>query len=307
MLPLTKLSPVGNAVKFTSSGFISLAINLIEDVGEVVRMQFIVKDTGIGVAKDKLDVIFETFSQADGSTTRKFGGTGLGLSISKRLVNLMGGELRVESDYGHGSSFIFDIRCKRDRSNDSLRSKIGQYQNQDILYIDTLSRDTSVVEVLQALNLRPHVFHSLEDAFHEKKNLPTLATAVVDSIDTAKLVRTVSSLKYTPLVLLARFVPRLNIRDCLDLGITSYANTPINAPSLINALLPALEARAAPPTNEHSLRYKILLAEDNIINQRLAVKILEKFKHHIDVVDNGLQAVEAVKTKQYDVVLMDLV
>lgn len=218
----------------------------------------------------------------------------------------MGGELVCESDFGHGSSFIFTIQCKRDLSNDSLRSKIGQYQNQDILYINTAERDDSVTEVLASLALRPHVFRSLEEAYQEKQNLPVLATAVVDSIETAKLIRSISSLKYTPLVLLARFVPRLNIRDCLELGITSYANTPISAASLINALLPALESRAAPPTNDQSLRYKILLAEDNAINQRLAVKILEKFKHYVDVVDNGMQAVEAVKQKQYDVVLMDV-
>lgn len=299
---------IGNAVKFTSAGSISLAIKMLRDDAEKgFTMQFTVKDTGIGVPRDKIDVIFETFSQADGSTTRKFGGTGLGLSISKRLVNLMGGELVCESDFGHGSSFIFTIRCRRDLSNDSLRSKIGQYQNQDVLYINTVDQDTSVVDVLNSLALRPHVFHSLEEAYEEKKNLPALASAIVDSVETAKLIRSVSSLKYTPLVLLAQFVPRLNIRDCLDLGITSYANVPITAASLINALLPALESRAAPPTNDQSLRYHILLAEDNAINQRLAVKILEKFKHYVDVVDNGMQAVEAVKNnKQYDVVLMDV-
>lgn len=299
---------VGNAVKFTSSGSITLIVKLVEDGPNGVVMQFTVKDTGIGVAKDKLDVIFETFSQADGSTTRKYGGTGLGLSISRRLVNLMGGELHVDSDLGVGSSFIFTIRTQRDESEDSLVSKISQFKGQEILYIDTDHRDISVVKGLKELCLRPYVFRSLEEAFDKKKDVPALATAIVDSVETAKIIRSVNSLKYTPLVLLARFVPSLNIRLCLDLGITSYANTPITTASLITALLPALESRAAPPTNENLQRYHILLAEDNAINQRVAVKILEKFNHFVDVVDNGLQAVEAVRDtrRNYDVVLMDL-
>ena len=300
---------VGNAVKFTSKGSITLIIKLIEDSPKGVVMQFTVKDTGIGVAKDKLDLIFETFSQADGSTTRKFGGTGLGLSISRRLVDLMGGELHVESELGQGSSFIFTIRTHRNQAKDSLVSKISQFKGQDILYIDTTDRDESIVNTLKSLELRPHVFHSIEDALKERKNVPTWASAVVDSVETATLIRSLESLRYTPVVLLAKkFVPSLNIRVCLELGITSYATAPITVPSLITALLPALEARAAPLTNENTQQYSILLAEDNPINQRLAVKILEKFKHKIDVVDNGLQAVEAVRSgkKNYDVVLMDL-
>jgi osomolarity two-component system sensor histidine kinase NIK1 len=299
----------GNACKFTTTGSIALLIQLVQNTPESIVIQFIVRDTGIGVPKDKLELIFDNFCQADGSTTRRFGGTGLGLSISRKLVSMMGGSLRVESEFGKGSSFIFDIHVRPEPSNDSLVSKMGQYKGQSVLYIGSREEveESGALVLLEKYLLKPFVFATTEEAFAKPGALPTLAAAIVTSVEVARQLRTHNSLKYTPIVLLAHFVPELNIPVCLTLGISAYSNTPCSDASFVNALLPALESRASPESNEKSARYNILLAEDNLINQRVAVKVLEKFKHHVDVVDNGLQAVEAVKHKgPYDVLLTDL-
>ncbi|ORY75765.1 histidine kinase osmosensor [Protomyces lactucae-debilis] len=299
---------VGNSCKFTATGHIALLVQQVKVSPDAVVVQFIIRDSGIGIPKDKLEVIFDNFCQADGSTTRKFGGTGLGLSISRKLVSLMGGNLRVESEFGQGSSFMFDIHVRPEPSNDSLVSKMGQYKGQAVLYIGTQEEleEAGAAALLEKYSLKSFIYSSTEEAFQTPKALPTLAAAIVSSVEVAQQLRQHNSLKYTPIVLLAHFVAELNIPTCLDLGISAYSNTPCSDASFINALLPALESRASPESNEKSSRYKILLAEDNAINQRVAVKVLEKFKHYVDVVDNGLQAVEAVKHKDYDCCLMDL-
>ncbi|KJZ71814.1 Hybrid signal transduction histidine kinase J [Hirsutella minnesotensis 3608] len=307
---------VGNAIKFTEHGQVSLTIKegsrLPQNPGEYA-LEFEVGDTGIGIAEDKLDHIFGTFQQADGSMTRKFGGTGLGLSISKRLVNLMGGDISVSSEAGKGSQFCFTCKVKlASGGTEFIQKQLQPYHGHRVLFIDRALPNigTEIEEMLEQLGLRPVTFN-LEDLSGQAQvglysSLPEDCDAIlVNSIDTARRFRALDEFKDLPVVLLAPVV-HVNLKTCLELGITSYMTTPCQLVDLGASMIPALENRATPVITENTRTLKILLAEDNTINQRLAVKILQKYNHSVTVAGNGLEAVEAVKERKFDVILMDI-
>lgn len=311
------LNLVGNAIKFTDHGEVKFTIGPGPqdkcDPDEYV-FEFSVSDTGIGIHEDKLDIIFHTFQQADGSTTRKFGGTGLGLSISKRLVTLMGGDVRVESVYGRGSTFYFTCRTRRATTEIGvLGSQLRAYKNNRVIFIDKgqTGQSEEIPQLLKKLHLIPFVVnseHEIEGPGPRRAELGAVATydaIIVDSLEMAKRVRHTKTLNAIPIVLLSPKIS-LSLKQALDLGINSYMTTPCMPIDLGNCMIPALEGRSAQAVSENSRSFDILLAEDNVVNQRLAVKILEKYKHKVTVVNNGVEAVEAIKLKRYDVVLMDV-
>lgn len=308
------LNLVGNAIKFTENGEVSLTIHTAEQNQSMPNeyvIKFSVSDTGIGIQSDKLDLIFDTFQQADGSMTRKFGGTGLGLSISKRLVNLMGGDVWVESQYGKGSTFFFTCTvCLATSDLSFLEKQLKPYQSHNVLVIDRgeTGYGNEISAMLKTIGLVPIVVDSELKIDHSKCAIP-LASAyhviIVDSIETAQRLRMIEDFKYIPIVLLAPVV-HVSLKSTLELGITSYMTTPCLSIDLGNVMIPALENRAAPSLADNTRSFEILLAEDNLVNQRLAVKILEKYHHEVTVVGNGQEAVEAVRSKRYDVILMDV-
>nr|AAD09491.1 histidine kinase FIK [Fusarium vanettenii] len=309
------LNLVGNAIKFTEHGEVSLTIKERVEQRNVrpgeYAVEFIVEDTGIGIAKDKLDLIFDTFQQADGSMTRKFGGTGLGLSISKRVVNLMGGDLWVISEQGKGSEFHFTCLVKLAHDDAAMiEQQIRPYRGHQVLFVDKAQSKggASIKGMLEQIGLHPVVVESEKSPaltrLQASGSLPYDAI-LVDSIDTARRLRAVDDFKYLPIVLLAPVV-HVSLKSCLDLGITSYMTTPCKLIDLGNGMIPALENRATPSLADNTKSFEILLAEDNTVNQRLAVKILEKYHHVVTVVGNGWEAVEAVKRKKFDVILMDV-
>jgi osomolarity two-component system, sensor histidine kinase NIK1 len=308
------LNLVGNAIKFTEAGQVKVTISMAPRDGlppDEHIFKFAVSDTGIGIRGDKLNLIFDTFQQADGSTTRRFGGTGLGLSISKRLVNLMGGRMWVESEYGVGSVFYFTCRVRLGNPDlSSIQSQLGPYNKHNVLFIDQKHTGCGeeIVNHLKALNLKPTVINADDDIPLEELHAAIGAgydCVIVDCAATARKLRDAERFKYIPLVMLT---PRVNIslRSALEDGILSYMTTPCLAIDIGNALVPALDGRAAPTINDHSKSFNILLAEDNAVNQRLAVKILEKYHHNVTVANNGLEAVELLQRKRFDVVLMDV-
>jgi len=301
---------IGNAVKFTEAGgrvALKCSLAKMESPTEAL-LEFCASDSGIGIKQDKLDVIFDTFCQADGSTTRKYGGTGLGLSISRRLVNLMGGDLWVRSHYGRGSDFFFTMLVKLDTiDKDQVHEKMRPYQGRNIFYMDTLHDQTSVQSMFEELGLKSYTVNSVQEAAERKKGMPRIDAIVTDSLSVVEDLRTVEHLRYIPINLVSPTTLMLNLTYCLDHGISSYINTPTTLADLYYALLPSLESSAAAPSDSnHEISYDILLAEDNVVNQKLARKILENQGHKVDIVDNGELAVMAVKKRQYDVVLMDV-
>ena len=303
---------VGNAIKFTQRGQVALSCRLqkIDTVEKICTLELCVSDTGIGIKPDKLNLIFDTFAQADGSTTRKYGGTGLGLTISKRLVHLMGGELWVTSQYGRGSQFFFTIRCKMGEWNlEQIRGKTQQmHPGRRILFIDTLRRDPTVKQAVQELGLDIVVVESVEAALavhSDRTDEGQFDTVLVDQLSVVERLRFIDILRYVPLVLVTPCIPQLNLKRCVDFGIANCVESPTNAQDMCNALLPALEASlrvASEPGEPHG--YRVLLAEDNVVNQKVALKFLESAGHVTEIVENGALALEAVKKNCYDVVLM---
>ncbi|KAF2471085.1 uncharacterized protein BDR25DRAFT_30318 [Lindgomyces ingoldianus] len=308
------LNLVGNAIKFTEVGEVKVAISMARDQNcgpDQYVYQFAVSDTGIGIHGDKLNLIFDTFQQADGSTTRKFGGTGLGLSISKRLVTLMGGQMWVTSDYGKGSIFYFTCRVRLGNPDlTAIQPQLAPYSRHTVLFVDQghTGCGEQVVDHLKALDLAPIVVNSIDKvAVSGDRTATTMPfdCVIVDNDKTARELRIAERFKYIPLVMLT---PRvcISLKSALEDGISSYMTTPCLPIDLGNALIPALDGRAAPLVNDHSRSFNILLAEDNAVNQKLAVKILQKYNHTVTVANNGLEAFEHIKNKRYDVVLMDV-
>ncbi|KAG2037088.1 hypothetical protein BDR03DRAFT_934152 [Suillus americanus] len=308
---------VGNAIKFTPSkvsrkGHVALSTRLLALDDSSVTLEFCVTDTGIGIAKDKLNLIFDTFCQADGSTTREYGGTGLGLSISKRLVNLMQGNMWVESEVSKGSKFFFTITSQISQSTLEITlQKMQPFHRRAILFVDTLNDTTGVVQRIQELGLRPYVIHDVSEVA-DKERCPHIDTIVVDSLSMTESIREYEHLRYIPIVLLAPSMPRLNLKWCLDNSISSQVTTPVTAQDLASALISALESNTVSPVSApNDVVFDILLAEDNMVNQKLAVKILEKYGHTVEIAENGSLAVEAFKArvqvnKPFDIILMDV-
>ncbi|KAG8780624.1 hypothetical protein FRC15_009463 [Serendipita sp. 397] len=309
---------VGNAVKFTpskshSKGHVSLSCRLIAIDETCITLEFCVSDTGIGIAKDKLNLIFDTFCQADGSTTREYGGTGLGLSISKRLVSLMQGNMWVESELARGSKFFFTVTSQiSDAPLEQTLSKTQPYHSRNVLFVDTLRDIHGVREQISKLGLVPFVVHDVAELV-EKARLPHIDTILVDSLVTTEQLRDIEHLRYIPVVLIAPSFPRLNLKWCLDNSISSHLTTPTTLPDLAAALVSALEANSVnPPVTSTDLTFDILLAEDNLVNQRLAVRILEKYGHIVEIAENGSVALNKFKDRvirsksRFDVILMDV-
>ncbi|KAI9490737.1 hypothetical protein BDB00DRAFT_768316 [Zychaea mexicana] len=306
---------IGNAVKFTNHGEVVLQTRAIEMRGDHVKVEFCVSDTGIGIPSDKLDVIFDTFAQADGGTTRKYGGTGLGLSISKAFVQLMGGNLWVESMYGRGSQFYFTVNLRQYHMGEKeIREKLTRFQGRRVLFLETAGDQSNLMNQISELGLRPFKVTSIAEATNtanstttRNDHAPLFDTLIVDKMSHAERIREIVHLRFTPIVLITPDIHPLNMKLCIDLGITSCINSPVSRLDLAHTLLPALENHVALPSDAaKSASLEILLAEDNIVNQKLAVRILEKFGHHVKIVSNGQLAVQAFQSQAFDLILMDV-
>ncbi|OAD09248.1 hypothetical protein MUCCIDRAFT_158468 [Mucor lusitanicus CBS 277.49] len=309
---------IGNAVKFTTQGEVALETKVVSIQGDDVIVELCVKDTGIGIQEDKLNVIFDTFCQADGSTTREYGGTGLGLSISKHLVQLMGGDLWVTSMYGRGSQFYFTLNFKRyPKEQHDAFEKMKRFKGRNILFLDGTGDQMQVESKLKELGLNPFRVTGISEAVNmttlpvfqaqNNKQPPIFDTVLVDNMAYAEKIREAVHLRYTPIILIAPEIHRLNMKLCIDLGITGYINSPVSLSDLAYTLLPALESNSSLPSDSAiPVPLEILLAEDNIVNQKLAVRILEKFGHKVEIVSNGKLAVEAFEANTYDLILMDV-
>jgi osomolarity two-component system sensor histidine kinase NIK1 len=225
------LNLVGNAIKFTEHGEVKVAISMAQDQDcgpDQYVFQFAVSDTGIGIRGDKLNLIFDTFQQADGSTTRKFGGTGLGLSISKRLVTLMGGRMWVESDFGKGSVFYFTCRVRLGNEDvAAIRPQLMAYKGHKVLFVDQDQTKFSdhIIEHLKILDLVPMVIKTTEEvpATVKGTDMP-YDCVIVDNDRTARELRIAERFKYIPLVMLTPHVS-INLRSALENGISSYMTT----------------------------------------------------------------------------------
>ena len=323
---------VGNALKFTKQGEILIKVEKVEDTEKKVKILFIVKDTGIGIPEDKLERVFDSFTQADGSHTRQYGGTGLGLSISRQLIELMGGEIDVESQIGKGTTFWFTAVFGKSLGQ-SMPRREGSIDLEDlrVLIVDDNETNRNIfVNYLKSWGSRPVEAASSKEALailnasislDEPFNLiiSDFQMPEENGFDLAKKVKAIDYLKSVPFVILTSVGMRGDGKICKDIGIEGYLTKPIRKRELkqgirlVLALPKTSEPGAEPPlVTRHTIaeqfrkKYEILLAEDYPTNQKVALRHLQTAGYQVDLAENGQQAVEAYQSKPYDLILMDV-
>ena len=332
---LTNLA--GNAVKFTHQGEVAVRVSgVLNDGCEMQNgeclLRFSVRDTGIGIPPEKLDQLFDKFTQADASTTRQYGGTGLGLAISKQLVALMGGEIGVESVPGQGSEFWFTARFGL--QTDAIREKTPPAELSGVRVLITDDNATSreiLTTRLTSWGMRPEeapdgpsglgaLYRALGEHDPFRLAVVDMQMPGMDGETLGRVVKADAKLAETRLVMLTSLGTRGDARRLQEIGFAGYAVKPVRQEELKGVLAQALtfgtEGAIPSIATRHTAREavfdftprkaRILLAEDNITNQQVAQGILKKLGLSADAVANGREALEALKTLPYDLVLMDV-
>lgn len=319
---------VGNAIKFTDAGHVIVRLTADADDSGCARIRFSVCDTGIGIRRDELEAIFESFSQGDVSTTRKYGGSGLGLAISQRLVRAMGGELDVESEPGVGSTFSFavpfqatqpdtesapppaSLRGTRvlvvDPNAASLRIYVAQVESFGCTVAGALTVEQAVAAMKEASRRTP--YHAVVVNFHMPGD---------DCVMLAAAVRNDEQLRETHLLVMTSVPQRGEGARMVELGYEAYLTKPVRSEVLQDALAAVVDrpvgSGAARPrlvtrhtlTERRDRNARLLLVEDNTVNQLVATRMLGKLGYRCDVASTGSAAVQACRERAYDLVLMD--
>jgi len=320
---------VTNAVKFTERGEVVIRAQRLEEDSREARIRIAVSDTGIGIAPKALPLIFQAFTQADGSTTRKYGGTGLGLAISKQLVEIMHGRLGVDSKVGVGSTFWFDMTFEK-AAPPQDEAPVPDLHNQRVLVVDDSEASRAALQrQLERWRLRAGSAADAADAMNQLRNAvaeqnPYAVTLIdmqmpgMDGLTLARTIRGDPLLAATSLLILAPFGQRLDPELMKEAGISQCLIKPVKQSRLLDALAdtthPASSAAVQPPSRSRSPEtraarptqpLRILLAEDNAVNQKLALRQLRKLGYPATAVGNGAEVLQEVERFAYDVILMD--
>jgi PAS domain S-box-containing protein len=320
---------IGNAIKFTDHGEVVAQVEMCEQSGDEVCLHLSVRDTGIGIAPDKKDLIFSAFTQADGSVTRIYGGTGLGLTISSKLVRMMGGEIWVESELGQGSTFHFTVRMRAQTGVSAHGAVVGPIELREmrVLVVDDNVTSQGILEqLLTSWQMRPSVVGSGEFALSAMRAArdsddPFLLVLLdadmpgMDGFTLAERIRQAPDLSTVTIMMLTSTTYHVDAARSRELGISAYLVKPIAQSNLFDAIVRLF----GPPSAEHLKArvsvlsspetrpvLRILLAEDNETNQQLAVRLLEKHGHEVKVAGSGTEAVAAFEKESFDLILMDL-
>jgi PAS domain S-box-containing protein len=322
---------VSNAIKFTNKGEVSIRVSMDQETDGLATVRFAVTDTGIGVSPEQLDLIFQPFSQADASMTRKYGGTGLGLVIAKQLAEMMGGQIGVESQEGGGSAFWFTaVLEKKVQEKADQTACHPQIQGKRIFVVDDSCNACEALCVLLE-SWECHVSSTSDP----QEALPLLREgvqtqkpfdlAIIDKImphmdgeALGQAIKTDPMLKNTKLVMLTGWGQRGDAVRAEQIGFAAYLTKPTKGSQLFRCLVTVFDKKGSTSdgrkpklVTRHTLaevkrKVRILLAEDNAVNQKLALRYLEKSGYRADAVDSGKEAVEALEMIPYDIVLMDV-
>ena len=327
------LNLVGNAIKFTDAGEVAVRVAADAQNGAEGVLHFTVSDTGIGVPGDKRETIFAPFTQADTSTTRKYGGTGLGLTISNRLVAMMGGAMWVESEIGKGSHFHFTAHLA---AASAKEIKVGMpapaelLRGVKVLVVDDNRTNRRILEgMLKRWEMKTFAVESgelalgqLSEAREAGEPYRLIVTDMhmpkMDGFELVEEIRRRPEMSTATIMMLTSAGHQGDAARCKELGVVAYLLKPIRQSELREAIGRVLGADnpegAIPLITRYSLQdarepgssLKVLLAEDNVVNQRLVVRLLEKRGHRVAVAANGLEALAALKKEHFDLVLMDV-
>ncbi|HEY7496876.1 MAG TPA: response regulator [Vicinamibacterales bacterium] len=316
---------VGNAIKFTERGEVLVQVFAEPQTAAEAMLHFSVADTGVGIPAEKQNLIFEAFSQGDGSTTRKYGGTGLGLTISSKLVHMMGGNVWVESVVGRGSTFHFTTPVRlQPEGTGTLQSP--ELIGRTVLVVDDNTTNRAIFEktllkwlmvptlvesgaaalaAVRAAHARGMTF----DLVLLDVNMPDM-----DGFTTAEHLGTQTGPKAPTIMMLTSSDRIGDAARCRKMGIATYLVKPVRQSALRQAIVKAISRPAASAEQSSSARkpvekgpaLRILLAEDNVVNQKVAIGILEKAGHTVTVANNGVEALSALGALTFDLVLMDM-
>jgi signal transduction histidine kinase/ligand-binding sensor domain-containing protein/DNA-binding response OmpR family regulator len=317
---------IGNAIKFTNKGEIFVSVHLLQSKNDDLELCIKVRDTGIGIPADKLKRLFKAFSQVDSSTTRKYGGTGLGLAISERLVNLMNGEMMVESEVDKGTTFSFTLHTQVSRQNKRQYVHCTQVGNEgkSVLIIDDNQTNLTILRTqLEQWKLVPTLASSGRQALHilaSGRSFELVITDMqmpeMDGIDLAKNIQ--AQHPSLPIILLSSIGDESHK---MNPGLFSAILTkPVKQQQLCRqiqqllksqhtpVLIPATRPRQQLLSEEFAVQFplQILLAEDNPVNQKLAIRVLSKLGYHPQLAENGQQVLDRLSQQFYDVILMDV-
>ena len=324
---------VSNAIKFTDIGSVIIKVEVKKRYDHLVQLLFSIADTGMGISKDKINKLFESFTQADGSTTRKFGGTGLGLAISRSLVELMGGEIWVESAEGKGSTFFFTIAAE-------LQTKVKtkglvlpkELSDLNVLIVDDNDATRIVLsQMLSSFGFRTVSVPGGVDAIKELKKRPgkkdkQFGLLMIDwkmpdqnGIELAKEIKLNKEWGKIPVILMTAFGSVREINEAKNIGVDAFLFKPIKQSQLFDIIIDLFsgdperknlnrkELLTRESINRSFVRgARVLLVEDNRINQKVATEILSQAGVNVEIASNGIEAIDAVKSKTYHAVLMDV-
>ncbi|HLO91514.1 MAG TPA: response regulator [Lentimicrobium sp.] len=316
---------INNAIKFTEEGEIFISIEKVNEGEGFQELQFSVKDSGIGIAREKMDILFEAFTQADATTTRRYGGTGLGLAIAKHLVNLMGGNIWVESTVGKGSTFFFNIKLATSgigKTKLYVRGQIPELKNSRVLIVDDNETNRHIFTLqFESWGMIPFTARSGQEALEIiEENEEPFELAVVDmqmpamdGLELGKIIKSIPFKGDIPMIMLTS-LGKINKlpTDIFD----AQLSKPIKLAELFEEVLRVIAETRNRRNNmaDHNidknladkLPMRILLAEDNITNQDLVITLLNKMGYKIDAVENGRKVLEMLDRKKYDIILMDI-
>ncbi|RMA82599.1 ATP-binding protein [Umboniibacter marinipuniceus] len=307
---------LSNAIKFCSHGVVTVSVKQVTEDNGDRRVRVVVQDTGIGIAADKIDTIFEAFSQEDESTTRRFGGTGLGLAVSKRLIELMGGEISVSSKVGFGSKFRFFIPLQYGASEETIRAKRGPLTHiKPVIYDTNEVRGRALLDHLRSWHLVCTSF-SKESAFVEylqKLSVGetdyTCVIAETEHLPTETLEQLSLLNKHLPVVELTPLFHQDIPAD--ELRFSGYISSPIKPSALMDSLASIhggtlrTEREESPQVSFDFSGRSVLLVDDNDVNRMVAELLLDEVNVSLDMAEDGVEALAMVQEKDYEVVFMD--
>jgi len=322
---------LSNAIKFTSDGEVVLTVSGHEvTAGTLGRIGFEVRDTGIGIPEDRMDRLFRSFSQVDGSTTRRFGGTGLGLAISQRLISLLGSEVKVSSKVGVGTVFSFELEVEltNELQRPSLAAVLPRLDGRAVLVVDDNETNLRILtEMTESWGMRPQAFLDPARAISDSVGAAFDAAILdmnmpgMDGLDLAAALRQRPEMAGMPIVLLSSLGSSGDHnRERLDTAaVNAVLSKPTKPSSLINALLSAFSGKPVrvdgrnpkaaskfDASMSETLPLRILLADDHPTNQKLGLLVLKRLGYRADVAGNGLEVIEALNRQAYDIILMDI-